>query len=211
MIVPCEKLRLFKRASSKGGNLIVQMVLQDLEMNVQSFYLNIQAGFGHLRVLGERYSEDLALEIEEDKRNWDGTAPMIVSAVVPSSVVLQKVDLSTEVIFTLNQSLHSFAAFGGKLGLKLAISKSTLAGKDVHVTKNCPNMSRHLSFSGINTNPSVEDVKQYSTSSESDKEETQTQFHAQLTTNQSKLESVMAHIDILPGQLQNVLQSGELV
>lgn len=178
MIVPREKLRLFKRASIKGGNPIVQMVLRDMEMDVQSFYLNIQAGFGHLKVLGERYSEDLALEIEEDKQNWDGTTPMIVSAVVPSSVILQKVDLSTEVIFTLNQSLYSFAAFGSKLGPELAISKSTLAGKDVYITKNRLNMSTHLSFSGINANPSGEDVKQSSTSSESDKEETQTQFHA---------------------------------
>lgn len=209
MIVPREKLRLFKRTSSKGGNPIVQMVLRDFEMDVQSFYLSVQAGFGHLRMLGERYSEDLALEIEEDKQNWDGTAPMIVSAVVPSSVVLQKVDLSTEVIFALNQSLYSFAAFGNKLGLELAISKSTLASEDVYITKNRPNMSTHLSFSGINTSPSVENVKQSSTtSSESDKEETQTQFHARLTTDQSKLESIMAHIDILPGQLQNVLQSG---
>lgn len=197
--------------SIKGGNPIVQMILLDMEMDVQSFYLNIQTGFGHLKVLGERYSEDLALEIEEDKQNWDGTAPMIVSAMVLSSVILQKVDLLTEVIFALNQSLYSFAAFGSKLGPELAISKSTLAGKDVYITKNRPNMSTHLSFSGINTNPSREDVKQSSTSSESDKEETQTQFHARLTTNQSKLESVMAHIDILPGQLQNVLQSGASV
>lgn len=212
MIIPREKLRLFKRASSTGGP-IVQMVLRDMEMDVQSFYLNIQAGFGHLKVLGERYSEDLALEVEEDKQNWDGTAPMIVSAVVPSWVALQKVDLSTEVIFALNQSLYSFAAFGNKLGLELAISKSTLASEDVYITKNRPNMSTHVSFSGINSSPSVEDVKQSSTTSsesnnESDKEETQTQFHAQLTTDQSKLESIMAHIDILPGQLQNVLQSG---
>ncbi|ODM18169.1 hypothetical protein SI65_06040 [Aspergillus cristatus] len=208
MIIPREKLRLFERASSKGGP-VVQMVLRDMEMDVQSFYLNIQAGFGHLRVLGERYSEDLALEIEEDRRNWDGTAPMIVSAVVPSWVVLQKVDLSTEVIFALNQSLYSFAAFGNKLGLELAISKSTLASEDVYITKNRPNMSTHVSFSGISSSPSVEDVKHVSTtSSESDKEETQTQFHARLTTDQSKLESIMAHIDILPGQLQNVLQSG---
>ena len=178
MIVPREKLRLFKRPSSKSGNPIVQMVLWDMEMNIQSFYLSIQAGFGHLRVLGERYDEDLALEIEKDKQNWDGAAPMIVSAVVWSSVVLQKVDLLSKVIFALNQSLYSFAAFGGKLGSELAISKSTLAGKDVYITKNHLNMSRYLSFSGTNTNPSVEDVKQPSTSSEFDKKETQTQFHA---------------------------------
>lgn len=207
MIVPREKLRLFKRAI-KGGNPIVQMVLRDMEMRAQSFYLNIQAGFGRLKVLGDRYSEDLALEVEGDEQNWDGTAPMIVSAMVPSSVALQKFDLSTEVIFALNQSLYSFAMFGSELGSELAISKSTLAGKNVYITKNRPNMSTHLSFSGISANPSVEDVKQSSTSSESDKEETQTQFHARLTTDQSKLESVMAHIDILPGQLQNMLRSG---
>lgn len=187
MIIPREKLRLFERASSKGGP-IVQMVLRDMEMDAQSFYLNIQAGFGHLKVLGERYSEDLALEIEEDRRNWDGTAPMIVSAVVPSWVVLQKVDLSTEVIFAPNQSLYSFAAFGNKLGLELAISKSTLASEDVYITKNRPNMSTHVSFSGASSSSSVEDVKQHSTTSsesdnESDKEEAQSQFHARPTTD----------------------------
>lgn len=73
-----------------------------MEMRAQSFFLNIQDSLGRVEVLGDRYFEDLALEVEEDKQNWDGTAPMIVSAMVPSSVTLEKVDLSTEVIFALN-------------------------------------------------------------------------------------------------------------
>lgn len=206
MVVPREKLRPFKHASIKNGSPIVQMVLRAMDMRAQSFYLSIQAGFGHLKALGDRYSEDLALEIEEDERNWDGTAPMIVSTVVPASVVLQKLDLSTEAMFALNQSPHSIAMFSDKLGLELAISKSTLAGEDVYITKNRPNMSTHMSCSGIS--PSVQDAKPSSTPSGSGKDATSIRFQAQLTPDRSKLASVMAHVDILPGQLQGVLRSG---
>lgn len=208
MVVPHERLRLFKKASIKSGSPIVQMVLRAMDIQAQSFYLSIQAGFGYLKVLGDRYSEDLSLEVEEDEQNWDGTAPMIVSAVVPSSVALQKLDLSTEVMFTLNQSPHSFAMFSDRLGLELAISKSTLAGKDVYITKNRPNMSTHMLFSGISPHPSVEDAKPSIMPSGSGEEGTQTRFHAQLTPDHSKLAYLMSHVDILPGHLQEVLRSG---
>lgn len=208
MVVPRENLRLFKKASIKSGSPIVQMVLRAMDIQAQSFYLSIQAGFGHLKALGAKYSEDLALEIEEDESNWDGTAPMIVSAVVPASVVLQKIDLSTEVMFTLNQSPHSFAMFSDKLGLELAISKSTLASKDVYITKNRPNMSTQMSFSGTCASPSIQNAKPFSTPPDSGKEITSIRFQAQLTPDQSKLANIMAHVDVFPGQLQDVLRSG---
>ncbi|ODM21540.1 hypothetical protein SI65_02384 [Aspergillus cristatus] len=207
MVIPREKLRLFKNASFKSGSPVVQMVLRAMDIRAQSFYMNIQAGFGNLKMFREKYAEDLALEIEEDERGWDGTAPMIVSAVVPSSVALQKLDLSTEVIFALNQSPHSFSAFSDRLGLDLAISQSTLASNDVYITKNRPNMSMPMAFSGIAGNPSKVDTKSSSSPSESGGN-IEAWFHAQLTPDQSKLASVMAHIDILPGELQDILRSG---
>lgn len=207
MVVPREKLRLFKNASLSSGSPVVQMVLRAMEMRAQSFYLSTQAGFGHLKMLGDKFSENLALEVEEDEWNWDGTAPMIVSAVVPSSVVLQKLDLSTEVIFALNQSPHSFSAFSDKLGLDLAINQSTLASKDVYITKNRPNMSTHMSFSGITGNPSKADARSSLTPSEPG-EAIESRLRAQLTIDHSMLASVMAHVDIFPGKLQDILRSG---
>lgn len=207
MVIPRQKLRLFRNASFKSGSPVVQMVLRAMEMRAQSFYLNTQAGFGHLKVLGDKYSENLALEIEEDERSWDGTAPMIVSAVVPSSVALQKLDLSTEVIFALNQSPHSFSAFSDKLGLDLAINQSTLASQDVYITKNRPNISTHMSFSGIAGNPFKADAKSSLAPSESG-ETIEPRLRAQLTPDHSKLASVMAHVDIFPGKLQDILRSG---
>lgn len=208
MVIPRKKLGPFKNISIKSGSPIVQMVLHVPEIQAQSFYMNIQAAFGHVKMIGERYSENLALEIEDDEGKWDGSAPMVVSAMIPSSVALQKLDLSTEVIFALSQSPHSYAAFSDKLGLDLAISKSSLAGKDVYVTKKRPNMSTHISFSGITAPPFTADQRLSPPSSGPMQDETQTQFHAQLAPDQLKLASVTAHIDIAPGQLQDILRSG---
>ena len=70
----------------------MQMVLRAMDMRAQSFYLDIHVGFGYLKALGNRYSENLTLEVQDDEYRWDGTSPMIVSAMVPSSVALQKPD-----------------------------------------------------------------------------------------------------------------------
>lgn len=204
MVIPREKLRLFKNASFKSGSPVVQMMLRAMEMRAQSFYLNTQVAFGHLKVLGGDYSEDLALEIDEDERSWDGTAPMIVSAMVPSSVALQKPDLSTEVIFALNQRPHSFSVFSDKLGLDLAISRSTLASKDVYITKSRPNLTMPMSFSGIAGDTIEVDPNSQAESGKP----IEHQFHVQLTPDHSKLAGVMVHVDIFPGQLQDILRSG---
>lgn len=199
MVVPRKHLGVFKNMPIQNGSPIVQMVLRALDLRTQTYYMNIQAAFGHIKTVGDRYSENLALEVENDDAKWDGRAPLIVSATVPSSVALQKLDLSTEVIFALSHSPHAIANFGSRLGLDLAISRSTLASEDVYITKHRPNMSTHISFSGIAaTSPVPEPVR----------DETQIQFHAQLTTDQSRLASIMAHVDIAPGKLQDTLRSG---
>lgn len=199
MVVPRKDLGAFKDMPIQHGSPIVQMVLRALDLGTQTYYMNIQAAFGHIKTVGDRYSENLALEVENDDAKWEGRAPLIVSATVPSSVALQKPDLSTEVIFALNHSPHAIANFASKLGLDLAVSRSTLAGDNVYITKHRPNMSTHVSFSGIAaTSPVPEPVR----------DETQIQFHAQLTTDQSRLESIMAHVDIAPGELQDTLRSG---
>lgn len=209
MVIPRNKLGVFKNIFIKDGSPIVQMVLQIPEIQAQSFFMNIQAAFGQVKMIGSRFSENLALEVEDDECKWDGTTPMVVSATIPSSVVLKNLDLSAEVTFALNQNPYSYTAFGDKLGLNLAISKSTLAGNDVYITKNRPNMSTPISFSGITARPSTADqIPSSSSSSGPVQDETQTQFHAQLDPNQSKLASVTAHINIAPGQLQDILRSG---
>lgn len=202
MVVPRKHLGLFKNMPIQNGSPIVQMVLRAFDLRAQTYYMNIQAAFGHLKTVGDKYSEDLALEVENDDAKWDGRAPLIVSATVPSSVALQKLDLSTEVIFALNHSPHAIANFGSRLGLDLAISQSTLAGDDVYITKNRPNMSTPISFSGITaaSSPAPEP--------EPEPNNTRVQFHAQLTTDQSRLESIVAHVDIAPGEVQDTLRSG---
>ena len=211
MVIPRQNLLLFETTPFRMTKPIVQMVLRAMDMRAQSFYLDIHVGFGYLKALGNRYSENLTLEVQDDEYRWDGTSPMIVSAMVPSSVALQKPDLSTEVIFGLNHNPHSFAVFGEELGLDLAISRSTLAGSDVYITRNRPNMSVPLSLSGMTTSLSPVNDILLPTPSESGMEEPQTRFHVQLNKDMSKVHGLTGHVDVFPGKLQDRLRSGARV
>lgn len=126
-------------------------------------------------------------------------------------MALQRPDLSTEIIFALNQNPHSFAIFGQELGLDLAISRSTLAGSDVYITKSRPNMAVPLSFCGLTTSISPVNDKLVTMPSGSEMEEPQTRFHVQLNGNMSKVQSLMGRVDIIPGKVQDRLRSGARV
>lgn len=72
-------------------------------------------------------------------------------------------------------------------------------------------MAVPLSFCELTTSISPVNDKLVTMPSESEMEEPQTRFHVQLNGNMSKVQSLMGHVDIIPGKVQDRLRSGARV
>ncbi|EAS32822.3 uncharacterized protein CIMG_03846 [Coccidioides immitis RS] len=214
MVVPRRKISVFENASVDSGSPSAHIMLQCRRNQRENIFPGIQLGFGKLRTSGANHTESLTLKIEDDPQGWDGTAPLIVSVMIPSWLVFQYSDLSTKVIFALKSTPAALFKFCGKLGMLLEIARSTIAGKDIFITKYRPNMSGHMSLSANMGSTEREAGPSESSKeclTESVAEETSVQFHAALDPNESKLANITAHVDIFAESSRDMLRSGAAV
>jgi hypothetical protein len=132
--VPHQKLAMFqKKSPAEFGSPICHIMLQSLYDGRQNIFPDLQLGFGDIRTTGIKNTDNFAIYVEADEKEWQGKKPFIVSTIIPSWIVLYHADLSTEVIFALKSTPTSML-LTRELGMFLEIHKSILAGKDVFIT-----------------------------------------------------------------------------
>ncbi|OJJ48721.1 hypothetical protein ASPZODRAFT_62802 [Penicilliopsis zonata CBS 506.65] len=207
MVIPRERFAEVFGSHMLGGSssLAVQIRLQSAQQMIQNYFPALQLSFGRLKTTGIRYAESFAVEVEEDPRQWDAAAPLIASVMVPSWEVFSGAGLSKEVVFALKETPVSMAKFSGKLGKPLEITKSTLAGDDVFITKHQPNMHGDISSFGMFAVASPMHPAELSNKSPSD---VSSRIHIALASEEMKFTSITTHLDIAPGPLQDRLRAG---
>ncbi|KAK2867969.1 hypothetical protein FQN49_003287 [Arthroderma sp. PD_2] len=196
MVIPHRKLALFQNAPlQKYGTPISHVMLES--QYGQSYFSDVQLSFGKIKALGMRFTENYALEVEVDEKGWDGLSPLIVSVIIPTSIVLLLPDLSTQVSFALKTTPTTFKLLG-ELGMNLKIHESTLAGDDVFITRYRPKMKSHISI-GPSENRLIK-------SREVDRAELK--FHLLLNSEQSKATSLTTRVSIISPHYQDILRQG---
>ncbi|KAJ3111261.1 hypothetical protein HDU96_005873 [Phlyctochytrium bullatum] len=75
---------------------------------------------------------------------WNGSSPLIVSTIVPSQFISEKAGLGMKICFQLRSSFGTLLQFERYFGQSLVIQRSTLASRDVFITRHRPNLNSYL-------------------------------------------------------------------
>jgi hypothetical protein len=142
--VPHSALRMFQ--DLKYGTPICHLALQSSITKNQCYFADVQLGFGRILTTGTPFSNDYAIEVQQDAKGWKGSSPLVVSALVPTCFLTEHGDPACEVHFAL-KSVPATAMLISKLGMELAIHKSAVGKSDVLITKYRPNLHAHMSIS----------------------------------------------------------------
>ncbi|KAF3482025.1 uncharacterized protein GIQ15_04784 [Arthroderma uncinatum] len=206
MVIPHHKLTLFQNApTQKYGTPVSQIVLKS-EFGL-SYFPDIQLSFGEVQVSGTKFSENYALEVSVDDRGWDGNSPLIVSAMIPTSLALLLPDLSTEVLFALKITPVTLMLIK-ELGMELKIHGSSLVGDDVFITRYRPNMKNHLFIGPSKPNPTESKGALLRPRGSAGADGAELKFHVLLDSEQSKAVSLTTRVDITSPRCQEVLRQG---
>ncbi|PKY05703.1 hypothetical protein P168DRAFT_309941 [Aspergillus campestris IBT 28561] len=193
IVVPRTLLGFLKMANPMDGSPIFHVVLNGPQTN----------GFGKLTFAGVRNSESCVLSVQHDGEPWTGIAPMIVSVIVPSSIIRQDRSMSTRVTLGLKPTVP-VQRFMDELGQGLAICQSSLKDPNVLVTKHRPNMTGYQSISGNSVSPCArpKELSMY----QSTDSQTHARVHVSLDKD-LKVKCITVHVDIYAGPLQDKLRS----
>lgn len=116
LVVPRQKLAVFQKAlPTEFGSPICHLMLQCSDGR-QNIFPEIQLGFGHVQTSGMRYTDSFTIQVQADDNEWEGTAPLLVSAMVPKWALLLYPDFSTEVVFQLKSTPMVMMKLGRELG-----------------------------------------------------------------------------------------------
>ncbi|DAA77548.1 TPA_exp: Uncharacterized protein A8136_6094 [Trichophyton benhamiae CBS 112371] len=206
LAIPHEKLSLFvEKPVNNYGTPICQLVFDS--QAGQSIFADIQLGFGEVKTLGTKYTEEYAIEIRKDERGWDGTAPLLASVMVPTALILLNPDLSTNIFLGLKTS-PATVQLVGKLGMNLAIHESKLANNDVYITRCRPNMEHQMT-----EHSKIPPLKSSVVPSDSPKQMdgVELKFHLELSSDCSKAMLLTTRLDITSPKYQDILRQGAAV
>lgn len=149
LVVTRKAVALFSDLSKGNGTPLCQLQLHSSISQAQSFYPDIQMGFGTVHATGEAFSDQYRITITPDTLEWRGRSPLIVSAMVPTKSLVAHGDTATRVVFALKSTPQSVAHFSSKLGFFLHLHASEVGGKDAFVTKYRPNIKGHMSVGSL--------------------------------------------------------------
>lgn len=210
IVVPHSKLWLFqKKHFTETGSPVCHIALQHSDGR-QNFFPDLQLGFGRLRTAGVKHTGDYIVFVDPDEREWHGKSPLIVSVMIPTWLALYDLNHSTEVAFAL-KSTPETAAFIKDLGMMLELHKSTLAGEDVYLTTNPPNLAGHPSLPCISETATPNDDSQQSSplsvlAHPSDQTTTET-FTALLDSEATRIDKLNVHLAIASPEARSLLTS----
>ncbi|KIV77254.1 hypothetical protein PV11_09067 [Exophiala sideris] len=210
LVVPRSKLWLFqKKSPTDTGSPLCHIALQHSDGR-QNLFPDLQLGFGRLRTAGVKHTGDFTVCVDSNEKEWQGKDPMIVSVMIPTWLALYDLDHSTEVAFGL-KSTPMTAAFMADLGMMLQLHKSTLAGEDVYLTTNPPNMAGHPSLPCQPKTAASQDISQaFDALAVATKLTDQTPtvtFTASLNNQATKVEKLNVHLDIISDAGRALLRS----
>jgi hypothetical protein len=214
-VVPHHKLGVFQNKSpTEFGSPICHIMLQSPYDGWQNIFPDLQLGFGDVRTTGIKNTDDFAIHVEADQKEWQGKCPLIVSTLVPTWIVLYHADLSTEVVFALKSTPTSIL-LARELGIFLEIHKSILAGKDIFLTKNPPNLEGYMP---VLSNPKdcdpipAEFVQQVvGSKAASDSQAAKVSFHVSLDSEVTKIDTLNIHLDLASTDGEDLLRSGSII
>ena len=215
LVVPHQNLAAFQNSLRTDiGSPICHLMLQSPDGR-QNIFPDIQLGFGRVKTSGVRYTGSFRVQVEADDMEWEGSAPLLVSTMVPTWVLLLYPDCSTEVIFQLKNTPMALLKLGRELGMFLALQRSTLASDDVFITKHRPHMLGHMSVCCATSTKSVT-LDEGNTLSrrcvpKPEDYTMKTTFHVQLHRQQSALACLTTHLDLLVTKHQDLLRGGAIV
>ena len=138
-----------------SGTPICQLQLHSSVSSAEAFYPDIQLGFGSVSATGTPYSDEYALTMQEDGESWQGSSPLIVSAMVSTGSLVDEGDPKCRVAFALKSTPTSSAKFLDKLGFRMFVHESAVGQRDVFVTRYRPNMKGHTPSSTAARSPPV--------------------------------------------------------
>lgn len=141
--VPHSALAPFQ--SKNVGSRICHLGLRSSITPKENFFPDIQLGFGTVTDSGTAFTNDYSIRISDDERGWEGTDPLLISALVPVAFLVEYGDPACNVLFALKSTLTT-TMFVPSLGLDLVLHKSTVGQTDVFVTKHRPNMGGNISI-----------------------------------------------------------------
>lgn len=147
LVVPYAAVAMFKDVHDASGTPLCQLQLHSSVSPEDAFYPDIQLGFGSISVTGKPYTDEYALSIHEDGKNWQARSPLIVSAMVSTRALVEFGKQKCNVAFALTSTPSSSANFVAKLGIGMLIHRSALGKRDVFVTRYPPNMKGHINAS----------------------------------------------------------------
>ncbi|OJD10987.1 hypothetical protein AJ78_08148 [Emergomyces pasteurianus Ep9510] len=138
--VPRAKLSVFtKMPRVKLGTPFINGFVQLKHIGLQSLFAAVQLGFGQVVGSGAPNNDNFAVTVVEDHSGWKGKSPLIISFVVPSTILLVEPE-STTVGVSLYHTPAASLAFGKTLGSKLVVFSSDLRNESsVYVSKQRPN------------------------------------------------------------------------
>ncbi|KAJ9609426.1 hypothetical protein H2200_005753 [Cladophialophora chaetospira] len=127
------------------GHQLFQISLRSRTTGQVRNFPDVQIGFGDIRTSGTKYSKDYAVQIQIDPDGWSGDEPMLISALVPTNVLLEEPLESQEVIVELMPTVNAVLTASTKDGsdpfIWLRLHVTTLARDDVLVTELGPNLT----------------------------------------------------------------------
>lgn len=149
LFVPRKAVALSSDPSKGNSTPLCQLRLHSSISQAQSFYPDIQMGFGAVHATGEAFSDQNRITVTPDTLGWRVRLPLIVSAMVSTSSVVAHGDTAARVVFALKSTPTTTVRFSSKLGFFLHLHASKVGGKDVFITKYRLNVEGHLSVGSL--------------------------------------------------------------
>jgi MYND finger len=216
MVVPNQRLGVFRDTlSGPLGDLspVCHLMMQkDMSQNI---FPDVQLGFGQVQPSGERNTDSFSVKVQDDGAGWDGKAPLVVSAMVPTWVVLQDASLSTEAVFALKSTPGALMTYSKHLGMLLEVYKAALAEESIFITRHRPNMTGPMSVCGgarrALEKGNVSSRESMGSEQQSIDHQTKVAFSASINSKTSLLSWLTTHVDILAEEVRESLLRGAKV
>jgi hypothetical protein len=123
LLVPHATVSMFGHLNNGNGTPICELQLSSSISMKQAFYTDIQMGFGSINPSGKAFTNEYHLTVQEDDKGWNGHSPLIVSAMVSTSALVEYGDEACNVAFALKQTPNNMA-LTSKFGLMLQVHRS---------------------------------------------------------------------------------------
>ncbi|OJJ43643.1 hypothetical protein ASPZODRAFT_74025 [Penicilliopsis zonata CBS 506.65] len=203
--IPHSNVTLFQVGSQADyGTPILQVVLASppgWPKIFQHHFAGPQIGFGTLTAQGTRFTENYTIKVQNDPMGWDGTAPLIVSIMIPTWLVLIYPRLSAEISVRLRPNTAFAEKLEQKFGKSLNLFSSRLSYGDVYITKHRPNMEGNTSIA-----PPI--LQHYS---QKGFQPTTLGFYYVLNEKNESIVGVSSRLRILPSKAQDIFRNRAVV